>query len=152
MARMRVFMVFVLAMTAGGALAFGTYNYMSLKDTTFTLETKRAGRYMSQTHASLSVTSKYMRPSSFFGSICTTVREIEAPFRFDDVREHRDDIAIFAVELQLDLGFVPLEIFGAHRARHRCFIGVSVGPPRPSGLRSTGVASRIKPQVRCAFP
>src|SRR4249920_2905800 len=28
MARMRVFMVVVLAMTAGGALAFGTYNYM----------------------------------------------------------------------------------------------------------------------------
>ena len=28
MARMRVFMVFVLAMTAGGALAFGTYNYV----------------------------------------------------------------------------------------------------------------------------
>jgi pilus assembly protein CpaB len=28
MARMRVFMVFVLAVTAGGALAFGTYNYM----------------------------------------------------------------------------------------------------------------------------
>jgi hypothetical protein len=25
---MRVFMVFVLAMTAGGALAFGTYNYV----------------------------------------------------------------------------------------------------------------------------
>ena len=28
MARMRVFIVFVLAITAGGALAFGTYNYM----------------------------------------------------------------------------------------------------------------------------
>jgi len=28
MARMRVFMVFVLAITAGGALAFGTYNFM----------------------------------------------------------------------------------------------------------------------------
>ena len=28
MARMRVFLVFVLAVTAGGALAFGTYNYM----------------------------------------------------------------------------------------------------------------------------
>jgi pilus assembly protein CpaB len=28
MARMRVFMVFVLAITAGGGLAFGTYNYM----------------------------------------------------------------------------------------------------------------------------
>src|SRR2546427_7519037 len=28
MAGMRVFIVFVLAITAGGALAFGTYNYM----------------------------------------------------------------------------------------------------------------------------
>src|SRR6266850_2275347 len=28
MARMRVFMVFVLAITAGGGLAFGTYNYL----------------------------------------------------------------------------------------------------------------------------
>ncbi len=31
MARMRVFMVFVLAVTAGGALAFGTYNYVQNK-------------------------------------------------------------------------------------------------------------------------
>ena len=29
MARMRVFIVFVLAITAGGALAFGTYNFVS---------------------------------------------------------------------------------------------------------------------------
>lgn len=28
MARIRIFMVFILAITAGGALAFGTYNYM----------------------------------------------------------------------------------------------------------------------------
>jgi Flp pilus assembly protein CpaB len=28
MARMRVFLVFVLAITAGGGLAFGTYNYL----------------------------------------------------------------------------------------------------------------------------
>src|SRR5580765_233117 len=38
MARMRVFMVFVLAITAGGALAFGTYNYVQhlpTKTTTF---------------------------------------------------------------------------------------------------------------------
>ena len=33
MARMRVFMVFVLAMTAGGAHAFGTYNYMQHQPT-----------------------------------------------------------------------------------------------------------------------
>ena len=29
MARMRVFLVLLLALTAGGALAFGTYNYVS---------------------------------------------------------------------------------------------------------------------------
>ena len=28
MARMRVFLVLLLALTAGGALAFGTYNYV----------------------------------------------------------------------------------------------------------------------------
>ena len=33
MARMRVFMVFVLAITAGGALAFGTYNFMQQRPT-----------------------------------------------------------------------------------------------------------------------
>ncbi|HMF94974.1 MAG TPA: Flp pilus assembly protein CpaB [Vicinamibacterales bacterium] len=33
MARMRLFMVFVLAITAGGALAFGTYNYMQHQPT-----------------------------------------------------------------------------------------------------------------------
>src|SRR4051812_3573703 len=41
MARMRVFMVFVLAMTAGGALAFGTYNYMQhLPATSTTIPTR----------------------------------------------------------------------------------------------------------------
>src|SRR5882724_3616447 len=41
MARMRVFMVFVLAVTAGGALAFGTYNFMQhAKPTTVTIPTK----------------------------------------------------------------------------------------------------------------
>jgi len=33
MARIRVFMVFVLAITAGGALAFGTYNFMQQRPT-----------------------------------------------------------------------------------------------------------------------
>jgi pilus assembly protein CpaB len=38
---MRVFMVFVLAVTAGGALAFGTYNFMQhAKPTTVTIPTK----------------------------------------------------------------------------------------------------------------
>jgi pilus assembly protein CpaB len=41
MARMRVFMVFVLAITAGGALAFGTYNYMQhLPAKTVTIPTR----------------------------------------------------------------------------------------------------------------
>ena len=37
MARMRVFMVFVLAITAGGALALGTYNYMQKAPATRTV-------------------------------------------------------------------------------------------------------------------
>src|SRR5262245_57421870 len=41
MARMRLFMVFVLAITAGGALAFGTYNYtQSAPARTVTLPTQ----------------------------------------------------------------------------------------------------------------
>ena len=43
MARMRVFMVFVLAITAGGALAFGTYNYMQhLPAKTVSIPTSRS--------------------------------------------------------------------------------------------------------------
>jgi pilus assembly protein CpaB len=39
---MRVFMVFVLAMTAGGALAFGTYNYMQhLPEKTVSIPTRQ---------------------------------------------------------------------------------------------------------------
>src|SRR5919204_6669603 len=37
MARIRVFVVLVLAITAGGALAFGTYNYMQKAQTTRTV-------------------------------------------------------------------------------------------------------------------
>src|SRR5258708_8970453 len=44
---------------------------MSLNDTTRTVDANRAGRYMSHTHASFSVTSKYTRPSSFFDSMFT---------------------------------------------------------------------------------
>ena len=43
MARMRVFIVLVLALTAGGALAFGTYNYMqkAAPGQTVTIPTER---------------------------------------------------------------------------------------------------------------
>jgi pilus assembly protein CpaB len=40
MARMRVFMVFVLAVTAGGALAFGTYNYVQKPGKTVSIPTR----------------------------------------------------------------------------------------------------------------
>src|SRR4051794_5308633 len=44
MARMRVFMVFVLAITAGGALAFGTHNYVHRQPTrTASMPTRPAG-------------------------------------------------------------------------------------------------------------
>jgi|SRR5438477_730202 len=42
MARMRVFMVFVLAITAGGALAFGTYNFIQQSPVkTVSIQTRR---------------------------------------------------------------------------------------------------------------
>ena len=41
MARMRIFLVLVLAITAGGGLAFGTYNYMQkLPARTVTIPTR----------------------------------------------------------------------------------------------------------------
>ena len=41
MARMRIFLVLVLAITAGGGLAFGTYNYMQkLPTRTVTIPTR----------------------------------------------------------------------------------------------------------------
>ena len=43
MARMRVFLVLLLALTAGGALAFGTYNYVSN-----TPSSSHGGRYPEQ--------------------------------------------------------------------------------------------------------
>src|SRR5258708_33587317 len=40
MARMRVFMVLVLAITAGGALAFGTYNFVQTRPRTVSIPTR----------------------------------------------------------------------------------------------------------------
>src|SRR6266480_1899225 len=59
------------------------------------------------------------------------VREIEASFGLDDVREHREDVAILLVELELYLGLVPLEVLGAHlppcRRRKLRLLRVPVG-------------------------
>src|SRR5690606_33813904 len=42
------------------------------------------------------------------------VREVEPPLGLDDVREHRADVLVLLVELELDVGLVALEILGAH--------------------------------------
>src|SRR5439155_3815399 len=42
------------------------------------------------------------------------VGEIEAALCLHDVGEHLDDVAVLLVELELDLGLVPLEVLGAH--------------------------------------
>src|SRR5207245_953454 len=43
------------------------------------------------------------------------VGEVETALGLDDVGEHGQDVAILLVELEFDLGFVPLEVFRAHR-------------------------------------
>ena len=44
------------------------------------------------------------------------VGQIEAALGLDDVLEHRQDVAVLAIELELDLGLVPLEVLAAHAA------------------------------------
>src|SRR5207245_9552689 len=43
------------------------------------------------------------------------VGEIEAALGLHDVGEHLDDVVVLLVQLELDLGLVPLQIFGTHR-------------------------------------
>jgi len=53
------------------------------------------------------------------------VGKIETPFGLDYVAEQPDDVTVFAVELQLHVGFIVLKILGTHgsilhySARHR---------------------------------
>jgi len=42
------------------------------------------------------------------------VREVEAAFRLDHVREHREDVAVLPLELELALLFEPLDVVVAH--------------------------------------
>src|SRR5262245_32571604 len=42
------------------------------------------------------------------------VGQVEAALGLDDVREHRDDVLVLLVELELDVGLVALEVLGAH--------------------------------------
>ena len=43
------------------------------------------------------------------------VGEIEAAFGLDDVLEHREHVAVLAVQLEFDLRLVPFEFVAAHR-------------------------------------
>ena len=124
----------------------------SLNVTTRTLATKRAGRYMSHTHASLQLELE-VGPAVLGADVeLHLVGEVEATLGLDDVLEHRQDVAVLLVELELDLGLVPLEILGAHRA-------VSVAStrarlrPLPYGRRPDAVHVRTRfSLIFAAFP
>ena len=45
----------------------------------------------------------------------TEFGEVEATIGLHDVREQRHDVAVLAVQRELELGLVPLEILSAHR-------------------------------------
>src|SRR5829696_1559856 len=47
------------------------------------------------------------------------VGQVEAPLRLDHVGEHRRDVLVLLVELELDLRLVPLEVLRAHRSMVR---------------------------------
>src|SRR5262249_59997075 len=81
------------------------------------------------------------------------VREVEAPLRLDHVREQAHDVPVLAVELELHLGLVLLEILRAH-ARPSCLTCAGAHGP---GMRSTigpfsfisgGSARRSAPSAR----
>ena len=69
---------------------------------------------MSHTHASRSLQLEVGAPVFAAHVEIDLVGEVEAALGLDDVLEHRQHVSVLAVELQLDLGFVPLEILGAH--------------------------------------
>ena len=89
----------------------------SLNVTTRTSATKRVGRYMSHTQASRSCELEVRAAVVALDVQLDLVGEVEATLGLDDVLEHRQHVAVLAVELELDLGLVPLEILGAHDAR-----------------------------------
>ena len=95
----------------------------SLNVTTRTLATKRAGPVHVPDPRVLQLELEVGRGRP---RCCTSmlhlVGEVEAPLGLDDVREHRQDVAVLLVELELDLGLVPLEILGAHtdHSPNRC--------------------------------
>src|SRR3954470_3550934 len=59
------------------------------------------------------------------------VRQVEPALGLDDVGEQADDVAVLAVQRQLHLGLVVLEVLGAHRAP--CVIGPSSSTRYASG-------------------
>ena len=82
---------------------------------TLTLGTKRAGRYMSHTQASVSSTSMQVGDEPLPDRDLHLVGEIEAPFRLDHVVEQREDRAVLLDKRQFDVGLVAFEVLFAHR-------------------------------------
>ncbi len=86
----------------------------SLNVITRTCLTKRAGRYMSQTQASLIRSSKYTSPSVLRGNHLDRVGKVEAPLGLHHIGELPDNVLVLAVQREFHLGFVLLEILSTH--------------------------------------
>ena len=101
--------------------------FTSLNVRTCTFVTKRAGRYMSQTHASASSSRKYVCPAWSVSDLqIDLVGEVEAALRLDDVAEHREHVAVLPEELELDLGLVALQVLATHAQGPRVLIAALV--------------------------
>ncbi len=96
--------------------------------------TKRAGRYMSQTQASLSVDLDAGRRGVRPHGHVDTVGQVETPLGLHHVGEEGQDGPILLDQCQLDLRLVPLEILFAHRHRRSASLGAR---RRTAGHRRT---------------
>src|SRR5205085_10739157 len=69
------------------------------------------------------------------------VGEVEAPVRLDDMGEHREDVAVLAVQLELAFVFVPFDVVVAH---------VPSGPPAGTPMASTSADASSSSSSSCS--
>ena len=101
--------------------------------------TKRAGRYMSHTQASVRTDLDAGRRRVGPHGHVDGVGQVEAPLGLDHVGEERQDGPVLVDQGQLDLRLVPLEVLLAHRRTDRA--DAPAGGCRTAGTRTATLRS-----------
>ena len=113
--------------------------------------TKRAGRYMSHTQASLSIDldagRRGVRPDRHVDG----VGQVEAALGLHDVGEEREHGPVLLHQGQLDLRLVPLEVLFAHRTAGRVRHAPADGR-RPASAAHAQARAVRRSLILAAFP